>query len=117
LHNAIARKEIKKMNDFASFSNTVSYNVQFTQLKKTMLNYPCEKIIINAATKTGSEPAKTIRYEIWATKNIQPAISVNAILLFSEALLTGYTALEIKEILPDAANSYGLTTATEIIEK
>ena len=102
------------LTDTLILSNRMEYTVQFTKEIKTVLQYKCQKIIVTAISKTSSGISDSTQYEIWATKVIKPAISVNAVLLFRKAILTEFTPLEVKEIMGVATNSYHLTSATEI---
>jgi hypothetical protein len=87
------------LTDTLILSNRVEYTVQFTKEIKTVLQYKCQKIIVTAISKTSSGISDSTQYEIWATKVIKPAISVNAVLLFKKAILTEFTPLEVKEIM------------------
>jgi hypothetical protein len=106
-----------KLNNPVTYLNTVTYNVEFLNDRKRIQGYNCQKIAVTATVTTDNQLREITRYEIWATKDIKPSIAVNAILFFRKPILTEYTALEIKEISPEAENSYQITTAMSIFEK
>ena len=97
-----------------SSQERVVYTVDFTKQKKNIFDYPCEKIVVTAIKKSITQQSEISKYEIWATKSIQPAIAVDGLLLFEKSLLPNYTALEVKQILPDAPMSYGLISAVGV---
>lgn len=105
---------VKIITQAPSSRQPVTYTTEFLKETKNIFGYPCEKIIIVATIKTINEPSNITRYEIWATKAIQPALSVDGLLLFQKPVLPNYTALEIKEMMEEAPDSYGLFSAIEI---
>ena len=104
-----------QLTDTSNLLNRVNYKIQFTKEVKKIMGYKCQKIYVVPLNKAAGVLSDIQQYEIWATKDIKPAISVNAVLLFCKAILTEFTALEIKEIMKDAPNSYNLTTASEMM--
>lgn len=91
------------------------YNVKETSEKKNILGYDCSLFTIEETKKTGiGSKADNRTFAVWATTQIQPALSVHAVLGLYDKILPNLTPLEIEERFLEARQSHQKITAISI---